>query len=40
MSEQSPEQNVDNLNQTNTNDMATEKEFLDNIRQNIDAVDC
>ncbi|WP_114701082.1 prephenate dehydratase [Psychrobacter proteolyticus] len=42
MSEQSPEQTMDNLNQTTTgaSDTATEKEFLDNIRQNIDAVDC
>ncbi|MGE6407654.1 MULTISPECIES: prephenate dehydratase [unclassified Psychrobacter] len=42
MSEQSPEQTMDNLNQTATgaSDTATEKEFLDNIRQNIDAVDC
>ncbi len=42
MSEQSPEQTMDNLNQTTTgaSDPATEKEFLDNIRQNIDAVDC
>lgn len=42
MSEQSTEQNMDNLNQAiaGTNDTATEKEFLDNIRQNIDAVDC
>jgi chorismate mutase / prephenate dehydratase len=42
MSEQSPEQTIDNLNQTTTgaSDTATEKEFLDNIRQNIDAVDC
>ncbi|MGY8857585.1 MAG: prephenate dehydratase [Pseudomonadales bacterium] len=33
---------MDNLNQTTTgaSDTATEKEFLDNIRQNIDAVDC
>lgn len=42
MSEQSPEQNMDNLNQTTAGASvtATEKEFLDNIRQNIDAVDC
>ena len=42
MSEQSPEQTMDNLNQTaaGASDTATEKEFLDNIRQNIDAVDC
>ena len=42
MSEQSPEQNIDNLNQTaaGTSDTATEKAFLDTIRQNIDAVDC
>jgi len=42
MSEQSPEQTMDNLNQTTTgaSDTATEKEFLDNIRENIDAVDC
>ncbi|MGA4438789.1 prephenate dehydratase [Psychrobacter pocilloporae] len=42
MSEQSPEQTMDNLNQTaaGASDAATEKEFLDNIRQNIDAVDC
>ncbi|MEZ7517520.1 MULTISPECIES: prephenate dehydratase [Psychrobacter] len=42
MNEQSPEQTMDNLNQTTTgaSDTATEKEFLDNIRQNIDAVDC
>lgn len=40
MSEQSAEQNVGNLNPVNTNDMTNEKEFLDNIRQNIDAVDC
>ena len=42
MSEQSPDQNMDNLNQTTAgaSDTATEKEFLDNIRQNIDAVDC
>ncbi|MCG3842917.1 prephenate dehydratase [Psychrobacter sp. Ps1] len=42
MSEQSPEQTMDNLNQTTTgaSDTATEKEFLYNIRQNIDAVDC
>ena len=42
MSEQSPDQNMDNLNQTaaGAGDTATEKEFLDNIRQNIDAVDC
>ncbi|BFM02766.1 hypothetical protein Psyaliredsea_14130 [Psychrobacter alimentarius] len=42
MSEQSTEQNMDNLNKAiaGTNDTATEKEFLDNIRQNIDAVDC
>ena len=42
MSEQSPEQTMDNLNQTTTgaSDIATEKEFLDSIRQNIDAVDC
>ena len=42
MSEQSAEQNVDNLNQNSvgTSDTANEKEFLDNIRQNIDAVDC
>ncbi|MGP9543823.1 prephenate dehydratase [Psychrobacter sp. AOP7-B1-25] len=42
MSEQSPEQTMDNLNKTTTgaSDIATEKEFLDNIRQNIDAVDC
>ena len=42
MSEQSPEQTMDNLNQTaaGASGTATEKEFLDNIRQNIDAVDC
>jgi chorismate mutase/prephenate dehydratase len=42
MSEQSPEQTMDNLNKTaaGASDTATEKEFLDNIRQNIDAVDC
>ncbi|WP_201594477.1 prephenate dehydratase [Psychrobacter vallis] len=39
MSEQSSERNMDNLNQT-IGDTATEKEFLDNIRQSIDAVDC
>ncbi|MGO1283388.1 MAG: chorismate mutase, partial [Psychrobacter sp.] len=46
MSEQSPKNNIDNLNQTvagtsdNSTEKATEKEFLDSIRQNIDAVDC
>ena len=44
MSERSAEHNtnnlVDNSNQSKASDMATEKEFLDNIRQNIDAVDC
>ncbi|MBF2718748.1 MULTISPECIES: prephenate dehydratase [unclassified Psychrobacter] len=42
MSEQSPDQTMDNLNQItgNASDTANEKDFLDNIRQNIDAVDC
>jgi len=39
MSEQSSEQNVDHLNQS-ISDTTNEKEFLDSIRQNIDAVDC
>ena len=41
MSEQSSDQNIDNLNTTTAgaSDTATEKAFLDNIRQNIDAVD-
>ena len=42
MSEQSPEQNVDNLNQTpaSVDGAATDKAFLNTLRQSIDAVDC
>ena len=42
MSEQSSEQNMDKLNQAiaGANDTATEKAFLDDIRQSIDTVDC
>ena len=42
MSEQSSEQNMNNLNKTiaGANDTATEKAFLDDIRQSIDTVDC
>ena len=42
MSEQSAEQNMDNLNQVtpDVNDTSSEQAFLDQLRQNIDAVDC
>ena len=42
MSEQSPEQNVDNLNKTpaSVDGAATDKAFLNTLRQSIDAVDC
>ena len=42
MSEQSPEQNLDNLNQTpaSVDEAATDKAFLNTLRQSIDAVDC
>ena len=42
MSEQSPKQYVDNLNQTpaSVDGAATDKEFLNTLRQSIDAVDC
>ena len=42
MSEQSPEQNVDKINQTpaSVSEAATDKAFLNTLRQSIDAVDC
>ena len=42
MSEQSAEQNMDNLNQVtpDVNDTSSEQAFLDQLRQNIDALDC
>ncbi len=42
MSEQSPEQNNDNLNQTTASisTTATDKELLNTLRGSIDAVDC
>ena len=42
MSEQSSEQNVDKINQTpaSVSEAATDKAFLNTLRQSIDAVDC
>ncbi|WP_350583355.1 hypothetical protein, partial [Pseudomonas sp. HY2-MNA-CIBAN-0224] len=40
MSEQSPEQKMDNLNKSSASDNSSEKEFLDQLRHSIDSVDC